>query len=217
MRNSFRNSVISSNGKQEPIIKIKPARNEQEETTGNMQGESGNQSSNNQEKEQEYPEIEVEVEVEVQEMDDEESPKNEFGALEDEFQGFGNGNNDYVQNDYVQNDEENLYVNPNSRPGSFVDPSLANEIDADQEYRSNGEELEEYVDDVNIEVAYDQSPTVETPLEASPINPLAHLQPIKNEPDYMKEVNLRRDPEEEYFMLAQSKKSREYSSFLSAK
>ena len=99
MRNSFRNSVISSNGKQEPIIKIKPARNEQEETTGNMQGESGNQSSNNQEKEQEYPE--VEVEVEVQEMDDEESPKNEFGALEDEFQGFGNGNNDYVQNDYV--------------------------------------------------------------------------------------------------------------------
>ena len=29
-------------------------------------------------------------------MDDEESPKNEFANLEDEFQGFGNSNNDYV-------------------------------------------------------------------------------------------------------------------------
>jgi hypothetical protein len=85
-------------------------------------------------------------------MDDEESPKNEFGALEDQFEGFGNANNDYVQND---DENPNLYGNQNSRPGSFLDPSLANEIDADQEYRSNGEELEEYVDDVNIEVTYD--------------------------------------------------------------
>lgn len=83
MRNSFRNSVVSNSGKQEAIIKVKKAPREQEETTGNMQGESGNHASNNQEKEEEYPE--AEVEVEVQEMDDEDSPKNEFGALEDEF------------------------------------------------------------------------------------------------------------------------------------
>ena len=45
-----------------------------------MQGEDDNHASNNQ-KDQDYQE----AEVEVQEMDDEESPKNEFANLEDEF------------------------------------------------------------------------------------------------------------------------------------
>jgi hypothetical protein len=39
-------------------------------------------------------------------------------------------------------------------------------------------------------------------MEITPMNPLAMIQPTIVEPDYMKEVNLRRDPEEEYFMLA---------------
>ena len=123
-------------------------------------------------------------------MDDEDSPKNEFSALENEFEGFGTQNSDFV---------DNQELNPNSRPGSFLDPSQS--LTAEQEYRSNGDE-EEYVDDVNIEVNYDQSPGQDEPIEATPTNPLAHLQPIKNEPEYLKEVNLRRDPEEEYFMLA---------------
>jgi len=54
----------------------------------------------------------------------------------------------------VTNYDEGQYAN--SRPGSFVDPSsYTGEIDADQEYRSNGDEAEEFLDDVNIDVNYE--------------------------------------------------------------
>ena len=109
-----------------------------------MQGEDDNQASNDQKDEHDYVEADVMVE-------DCEEGGNEFGALEDEFAGFTK------ESDFVQNDDDNQYVDNagsghgsfvDSRPGSFVDPSIGNEIDADQEYRSNGEELDDYVDDV---------------------------------------------------------------------
>lgn len=69
---------MSNGGKQSfTEIKVKPTM----EPTGNMQGENDNHASNNQEKDEDYQE----AEVQVQEMDDEESPKNEFANLEDEF------------------------------------------------------------------------------------------------------------------------------------
>jgi hypothetical protein len=91
----------------------------------------------------EYQENDVVIE------DCEDEPKNEFEAFEDEFQGFGNATK---ESDFVTNDEYN--ANSNSRPGSFADPK----IDADQEYRSNGEEDEEDLEDIKIDVDFDESP-----------------------------------------------------------
>mmetsp|Transcript_13131 Transcript_13131/g.20398 ORF Transcript_13131/g.20398 Transcript_13131/m.20398 type:complete len:211 (-) Transcript_13131:850-1482(-) len=63
-------------------------------------------------------------EVQVEEEDDDEEAKNEFGDLEGEFHGF-NADDEMLRNpDHDDEPDVIPYASPDSKPGSFVDPSL---------------------------------------------------------------------------------------------
>lgn len=102
----------------------------------------------------------------------------DIAGIENEFEQYENRGTDVVVQDM------------NSMPGSFADASGANDIDvmcpdinADDEYRSqkSADEIE-----VQVQVIEEQGKSLDKPEAAKDT----------------KNINLRRDPEEEFFMLA---------------
>ena len=123
--------------------------------------------------------------------------------MENEFQGFSNEN--IAGGDIIVEDADELGMigDPTSQPGSFV--GIPEDNDIDQEYRSNSDH-ESLTDDIHI---YDvqltdgkasvlRSPIPVAPLPVKSIN----LNPLADSPDIASALPIRRDPEEEYFMLA---------------
>lgn len=123
--------------------------------------------------------------------------------MENEFQGFSNEN--IAGGDIIVEDADELGMigDPTSQPGSFV--GIPEDNDIDQEYRSNSDH-ESLTDDIHIDdvqltdgkASVLRSPIPVAPLPVKSIN----LNPLADSPDIDSALPIRRDPEEEYFMLA---------------
>lgn len=135
-------------------------------------------------------------------QEDGELQGNEFAQMENEFEGFNTEN--ITGGDIIvqETDEGNMLNDPTSQPGSFV---LPENNDIDQEYRSNSDHdsLNNDIDIGDVNLTDGKASVVKSPIPVAPL-PVQNinLNPLADSPDIESALPIRRDPEEEYFMLA---------------
>lgn len=126
--------------------------------------------------------------------------------MENEFQGFDNEN--ITGGDIIveETDELGMINDPTSQPGSFV-IDLPEDNDIDQEYRSNSDHdsLNNDIDIDDVHLTDGKTSVLRSPIPVAPL-PVKSINlnngPLADQPDIDSALPIRRDPEEEYFMLA---------------
>ena len=93
---------------------------------------------------------------------------------------------------------------PTSQPGSFV--GIPEDNDIDQEYRSNSDHdsLNNDIDIADVLLTDGKAAVLRSPVPVAPLPVTSiNLNPLADQPDMdASALPVRRDPEEEYFMLA---------------